>query len=89
MFRVGQKVVCVDNSGGIEPRPETNRVYTVGSVRMRSDLKWGFPIDSLGITLVELPTTESDGYYAEFYAWRFRPVVDTETKVSDDAMERA
>lgn len=77
-FRVNQKVVCVEAFGGIEPRLVRGRVYTIASVRWVEDCNDSF----LGVTLAELQTEETDEYYAEFFASRFRPVVDRKTDIS-------
>lgn len=77
-FRVGQKVVCVNARGAIEPRPVKGRVYTVASVRW---VEFAERRPGLGITLVELPTIETDDYYAEYFAWRFRPIVERKTDI--------
>lgn len=75
MFRVGQKVVCVNNHGVPEPhKPDLQSVYTIASVRY-VDNGWG-------VTLVELPTFDTEEYFAEFCAERFRPAVDRPTDIS-------
>lgn len=80
MFRVGQKVVCIDDSGDVYPRPVLGVVYTIASVRyidhdVACDTGWG-------VTLVELPTFETEDYFAEYRASRFRPAVDKPTDIT-------
>ena len=80
MFRVGQKVVCVDNRGIPAPYvPDLQTVYTIATVRYVDhdceETGWG-------VTLVELPTFETEDYLAEFRAERFRPAVDRPTDIS-------
>lgn len=77
-FRVGQKVVCVDASGAVDPRPVKGRVYTIASARwVNACLEPGW-----GVTLVELPSIETDDHHAEFFARRFRPIVERKTDIS-------
>jgi hypothetical protein len=82
MFRVGQKVVCVDDSepNDVNPSPVLGVVYTVASVRyitadISIDVGWG-------VTLVELHSIETDEWLAEYRATRFRPAVDRPTDIS-------
>ena len=77
IFHVGQKVVCIDNNDCF-PAPIVGNIYTVATVKYINDTNdpgWG-------ITLIELPTFESDDYWAEYDASRFRPVVETKSEVS-------
>lgn len=74
-FRVGQKVECVeaiDCGDGLVK----GDIYTIASVRYFSD------DDSVGVTVVEIDSKEDEEYYAEFPAWRFRPVVERTTDIS-------
>jgi len=76
-FRVGQKVVCVDD--GIRPRgycpaygyPTIGVVYTISEVGVTYH---GAP----GVNLVEHPHERSSGWRAS----RFRPVVERKTDIS-------
>jgi hypothetical protein len=91
MFRIGQKVVCVDDSpvrngcGDVMPlRLVAGDVYTIGSIHTEPHIK------GYGVRLVELPNPSvvwSDGNEKEwsYQSERFRPVVDTmaENEVSE------
>lgn len=80
MFRVGQKVVCVNNHGVPEPyKPDLRSVYTIASARYIDN---GCVETGWGVTLVELPTFDTEEYLAEFRAERFRPAVDRPTDIS-------
>lgn len=81
MFKVGQKVVCIDDSINAECmdhmplRPKVNSVYTVASIHVEDGL------DGYGIRLEELPNPSiiwSDGDEKEwsFDARRFRPIAE-------------
>lgn len=83
MFKIGQKVVCIDDSINPETapymplRPKLNEVYTVESIHQEPN------IPGYGIRLVELPNPSipwSDGDEQEWSldAHKFRPVVQTE-----------
>lgn len=80
MFRIGQKVVCVDDSPfpqNDEPVPLVlNRIYTVSFVRERP----GF-MSSAELGLAEQPGFGPDGPSSDkgFRSSRFRPVVEKKT----------
>jgi hypothetical protein len=77
MFRVGQKVVCVDNTTpnatGRIPNPDLKKgeIYTIAGVYNG----WTGP----GVTLVELKAREP---HIGFHAFRFRPIVERKTDIS-------
>lgn len=82
MFRVGQKVVCVNNRGVPNPyKSDLHTVYTIATVRY-IDRSCGCDDTGWGVTLLELPTHETEDYLAEFRAERFRPAVDRPTDIS-------
>lgn len=71
MFKVGQKVVCVDASPdpfGRALQVKKGQVYTVSAVLC----------GGIGITLVEISCTDAHGWWAS----RFRPVVERKTDIS-------
>lgn len=78
MFRVGQKVVCVDDSGDrygrFEDLPVKDEVYTIRK--------------SFGRAVLLEEIVNPPHHYAEAYdelrfkAWRFRPLTDTKSEVS-------
>lgn len=80
MFKVGQKVVCVDASPvrpdcavGMPLRLTLNAVYTVGSIQTEPD------IEGYGVRLEELPNPSMIWSSGEEREWsydskRFRPV---------------
>jgi hypothetical protein len=81
MFKVGQKVVCVDDSVNPETarymmlKPKSGEVYTVASIQTEPH------IEGYGIRLEELPNQSiiwSDGDEKEwsFDARKFRPVAE-------------
>lgn len=82
-FRVGQKVVCVDASGGPgrwigDEALERDSIYTIHSLFIH-------PKGSTCVRLVEVKRSIDcviehghDGYGA----WRFRPVVERQTDIS-------
>lgn len=82
-FRVGQKVVCVDAGGIFFPvvqSPKAGAIYTVrgliDGVRYNGER-------GIGVVLVELHNPLSrNGREHSFEPARFRPIVDTETKIS-------
>ncbi len=71
MFRVGQKVVCVDASE-FEQYLDQDAIYTVTSIRM--------PFISVNCRPgpIETTTEAARGYYAR----RFRPIVERKTDIS-------
>lgn len=78
-FRIGQKVVCVDEPRGlIRPpwvaHPKQNQVYTIRAYR-------DDPVPS--VLLHEIRSMIGwDGAEAGFWEERFRPVVTTKTDIS-------
>lgn len=80
MFRVGQKVVCVDDGpsywGDAVPLLK-NQVYTISGFR-QPDYEGG----DIGIYLVEVQVHEDEYYTDSFLPSRFRPVVDRPTDIS-------
>jgi hypothetical protein len=77
-FRVGQKVVCVDAKGGIDPKPVEGTIYTIRQTLASPIL--GIP----SVRLQELicPTETFTGQEGFFYALRFRPIVERKTDIS-------
>lgn len=87
MFRVGQKVVCVD---ALFPKntwrhrwfkfwqpyksPSDGEVYTVANVYSEAGM--------LLLELIELPSPETNVWMAGFLACGFRPLVDRKTDIS-------
>lgn len=75
-FRVGQKVVCIDDSinpcGLAADYPVRGRVYTVRSIHPDGD----------AIFLIEVVNTLFGGMEPCFLNHRFRPVVERKTDVS-------
>lgn len=80
MFYVGQKVVCIDNSGDSRPHLVLNAVYTIESMNYRL-VDWEGNKE-LGVNLVEVPHIETEDYYAEYRATRFRPLEENKTDIS-------
>ena len=80
MFRVGQKVVCVD----VRPSP-MGRVpieLTLNAVYTSSYITPPNFVGELGLGLVEVKAVGDDFHNPEFGARRFRPVVDRPTDIS-------
>lgn len=80
MFRVGQKVVCV-NAGAIDRgKPLVrNRIYTIRAIQSEV----ARPQRGVGLFLEEVvnglhPSGKEYGYYSD----RFRPVVERKTDIS-------
>ena len=77
MFRVGQKVVCVDAEGS--PSLVKNKIYTISHIRSKAHSHWrgqfGFWI---GLFLHETNPRFSGGFAPQ----RFRPVVERKTDIS-------
>lgn len=72
-FRVGQKVVCVDDSPdrfGRELGVVRGEIYTIRAVLERQGWQ--------GVLLVEVDPGSAAGWYAS----RFRPVVERKTDIS-------
>lgn len=80
MFRLGQKVVCVDdskNSAGDESGLRKGSIYTIKAI---------FPFrtadEDYGVELYETAAPNSPYHLQAFRASRFRPVVDGKTDIS-------
>lgn len=78
MFRVGQKVVCVDASGVASPFIVRGRVYTITGF----DNRRAGNSDQPGLYLAEVRAVETRENYASFLARRFRPIVERKTDIS-------
>jgi len=80
MFRVGQKVVCVDVRPSPIGRPPIeltlNAVYTISHIAPPNF--WG----DIGLGFVEVESVRDGFHSPEFSARRFRPVVDRPTDIS-------
>lgn len=80
MFRVGQKVVCVDVRPSPMGRPPIeltlNAVYMISYIAP-PDI-WG----DIGLGLVDIEYIRDVFHRPEFNARRFRPVVDRPTDIS-------
>jgi hypothetical protein len=77
MFRIGQKVVCVDDGPTIFGDPSEvvkDAVYTVTKVHASPD-----PYGQYGISLAEIKS--GNGYRDGFRSTRFRPVVERKTSI--------
>lgn len=75
-FRVGQKVVCVDDGPSILGRLTglvTGAVYTVTAVGLTH------PIDAQRLPCIEIAERDSPN---AFWAHRFRPIVERKTDIS-------
>ncbi len=83
MFRVGQKVVCIDDDWGSAPMggqvqylPTKNDVYTVRAITVNGNGK-------VFIRLHEIVNPQTDKHHeAEFWAECFRPVAERKTDIS-------
>jgi hypothetical protein len=74
-FRVGQKVVCVDDHDQPSaPYVVQGRIYTISGLH--------YCHDGLGFYLEEVPDIETDDYWGSFKAERFRPIVSRKTDIS-------
>ena len=78
MFRVGQKVVCINNKGlrysiPNEPRVLEGAIYTVSAV----DVRFGLPV-----IRTEETWHDDRNPFSWLYARRFRPLVETKTDIS-------
>lgn len=77
-WRVGMKAVCVDLRlwpGEPPPYPTLGAVYTVSNVFEAFE-------GCLHLELLELPSPQTDGWFAGFDAQCFRPVVEREYDIS-------
>lgn len=83
MFRVGQKVVCVDDNpnGDSGVFPKEGSIYTVSWCS-----EWYNPISSRALICVRLAEINRPksrlGFVFPYRATRFRPVVERETDIS-------
>ncbi|CAN5330150.1 hypothetical protein BH10PSE10_BH10PSE10_03870 [soil metagenome] len=80
MFRLGQKVVCVDdskNSAGNESGLREGSVYTVKAV-----LPFQATDDDYGVELYEMAAPHSPYHLHAFRASRFRPVIEGQADIS-------
>lgn len=76
-FRVGQKVVCVDDRHCFGDLVKGG-VYTVANVSV--DIKYS--LAGTFCTGIELVETKPDGPFLDFAASRFLPVVERKTDIS-------
>lgn len=78
MFRAGQKVVCVDASGG--PTLTEGAVYTIHRIEGPFPGRFRDQIGEMyGVFLYEV---EPDPQFYGFHPSRFRPAVDRPTDIS-------
>ena len=80
-FKVGQKVVCIDDDWGPAPEvhhwPKKDDVYTVRTIGVQGSNGKVF------IRLREVVNPKSDKHHeAEFWAGCFRPVIERKTDIS-------
>jgi hypothetical protein len=68
MFRVGQKVVCVDARGTLQK----DAIYTV----------LGIELAPSGRTILQVDCPPDIGGCSGYYATRFRPIVERKTDIS-------
>ena len=86
MFRVGQKVVCVDADGLQSDRsifsslPQVGSVYTVREI-IPSDCGWP-RVPALTLNEIKGEWDPMWGVEYSFLATRFRPIVDRTTDIS-------
>jgi hypothetical protein len=80
MFRVGQKVVCINNRNLVYAvAPVLGRIYTIRIIQGKV-LK---PHRGVGIILDEIVNgLHSNGREYGYYSDRFRPVVERKTDIS-------
>lgn len=92
VFRVGQKVICINDSfrGGVfdwcTSFPIAGHIYTIRAMQIGQDRVTGF--SNLGFLLAEIVNpTSSDGKEAGFLQERFAPWLDacSETEHNDAA----
>jgi hypothetical protein len=71
MFHIGQKVVCVDDTGLVrEPHPHKGNIYVISRIgQFGCDLH----VDVMEITKWPVPLG--------WKAWRFRPLVERKRRV--------
>jgi hypothetical protein len=87
MFRVGQKVVCVNARkayGSLHPCPlKKGAIYTVSEVVDYSADPLCHPRHRFGLFLCEIARgPHEDGFYDAFHVRRFRPAVERKTDIS-------
>lgn len=89
-FRVGQKVVCVDDArrlacGDVVVQGGTGlvngKVYTVQQIIPAGPMTYLGPMPRLSVKLILVEAQAPDGWTG-FNAGRFRPVVDRKTDIS-------
>lgn len=91
-FRVGQKVVCINDTLNPETarymplRPKRGTIYTIESIHVAPH------IDGYGVRLVELPNpshvwSDDDECEWSFDSRRFRPLVSGDDKLEERAKE--
>lgn len=80
MFRVGQKVVCVDVSPSRAGRPSELVLGEVYEVTGLDSLPDSF--GSLGVYIAGLPDQPFARHAGSYRATRFRPVVERKTDIS-------
>ena len=83
-FRVGQKVVCIDDEeregpGEYTVLPVKGRVYTVRGV---ASWQWNSGVSGVGVYLEELYRPLTSFGEAPWGCDRFRPVVERKTDIS-------
>ena len=85
-FRVGQKVVCVNaepSADGYKVALIEGAVYTIIEIVDHAGDRRCVREDTLGIILCEVQSPPYRiGFYGEFSAHRFRPVVERKTNIS-------
>jgi hypothetical protein len=81
-FRIGQKVVCIDNG----PNPKLKNNFWIGDIPIVGNI---YTISGFGfaeatneelLVLVEIKNCSRHGI--GYSAWRFRPVVERKTDIS-------
>ena len=77
-FRVGQKVVCLDDEGS-DGDLSRGRVYTI--TKINGDVLYSARAKSFSVGLELLEAHPSQGFH-DFAASRFRPVVERKTDIS-------
>jgi hypothetical protein len=76
-FHIGQKVVCVNDTGVIISKYiKKGNIYTVSFIG-----EYDAPYQGVYVALVEVITSTSYTQ-GDFYHWRFRPLQETKTDIS-------
>lgn len=73
-FRIGQPVLCVDASAPASPPLRLWGIYHVASLRWFDASNCAAGYVGWGLTVDELPPVETDEYFAEYRASRFRSI---------------